>query len=86
MTKFKDLIAKTSFNPANGNDKKHFWNFVTTRNILFERDLECNDNLFESILKAPVNGNEKFISLLWVEGELWLNNEIISTVRMKMSD
>lgn len=63
---------------AGENKKKHFWNFSTPRNILFERDLDFN--LFETILKSPVKGNGKFISLLWMEGELWLNNEIISTV------
>ena len=63
---------------AVGNEK-HFWNFSTSRNLLFERDVGLS--LFEIILKSPVKGNGKFIQLLWTEGELWLNNDIILTVR-----
>ena len=62
-----------------GRNKKHCWNFSTSRNIIFERDVDFN--LFETILKSPVKGNGKFIQLLWTEGELWLDNYIILTVR-----
>ena len=79
MIKFKDILERTGFKYEVEKNNKHFWNFSTSRNILFERDHDFN--LFETILKSPVSGNGKFISMLWMEGQFWLNNEILLSVR-----
>lgn len=56
------------------------WGFKTSRNILFERE-SCTDlSLFERILLTPVDGNGKFISLIWIECELWREPEVLIAV------
>lgn len=53
---------------------------MTSRNILFERELESDESLFEIILKTPGHGSGKFISLIWSEGELWKNQDVLEAV------
>ena len=51
---------------------------MTSRNILFERELELDLSLFEIILKTPGHGS--FISVIWCEGDLLKNQEVLETV------
>ena len=53
---------------------------MTSRNILFERELESDESLFEIILKTPGHGSGQFISTIWIEGQLWKNQEVLETV------
>ena len=76
---FEELLERTGLNPAD-QTKKKIWNFMTPRNILFERELDSDESLFEIILKTPKHGSGQFISLIWSEGELWKNQEVLETV------
>lgn len=80
LDKFKEILARTGLKTTNDLIKKKFWNFMTSRNILFERELESDESLFEIILKTPGLGSGQFISLIWSEGELWKNHEVLETV------
>ena len=45
--------------------EQKFWNFMTSRNFLFERELESDLSLFEIILKTPGHGSGSFIGVIW---------------------
>ncbi|CAO1409106.1 unnamed protein product [Diamesa tonsa] len=53
------------------------WGFKTSRNILFERASCVDKSLFETILSTPLDGNGKFISLIWIECELWREQNVL---------
>ena len=80
LNEFKKILARTGLNAVKDKTKNKFWNFMTSRNILFERELESDESLFEVILKTPGHGSGKFISLIWSEGELWKKQEILEIV------
>ena len=56
------------------------WGFKTSRNILFERASCVELSLFETILSTPLDGNGKFISLIWIECELWREQNVLIEV------
>lgn len=80
LDEFKKVLVRTGLRSRNEKTKNYFWGLTTTRNILFERGLESDESLFEVILKTPGHGSGKFISLIWTEGELWKNQNILETV------
>lgn len=55
--------------------------FKTPRNLAFERDED--ESLFEEILKTPGAGNSKFISLIWIECELWRRKDVLENLNPK---
>ena len=80
LDKFKEILARTGLKTTNDLIKKRFWNSITSRNILFERELESDESLFEVILKTPGHCSGQFISIIWSEGELWKNQNVLETV------
>ena len=81
LDEFKEILARTGLKTTNQDlINKKSRNFTTSRNILFERELESDESLFEIILKTPGHGRGRFISLIWSEGELWKNQEVLETV------
>ena len=78
LDEFKEILARTGLKTTNDLIKKKFRNFTTSRDILFERELDSDESLFEIILKTP--GSGRFISVIWIEGELWKNQEVLESV------
>jgi hypothetical protein len=88
---FTKLLHRTGFKSTTLDDENQSKNvyaklllwqhFKTSRNLLFERD--DDDCLFEEVLKTPGAGNSKFISLIWIECELWRRCDVLENVNPK---
>lgn len=91
VKEFLKLLHRTGYKNTALDDETTSNNFVvqwlllqhfrTSRNLLFERD--DDESLFEEILRTPGAGNSKFISLIWMECELWRKRDVLENVNPK---
>ena len=52
------------------------------RKFLFERESEFEMSLFEKILKTSGEGNAEFLTLVWIECELWRDENVLLKVNI----